>query len=45
MKIIFNPIYINENAPLFYIVSFILLSIIVLAFIWVSKELKNDNDK
>lgn len=42
MKWIFNKVFILENQILFWIVSFILLSIIVISIIWAVKETKKD---
>ena len=44
MKWIFNEVFILENKVVFYVISFLLISLILLAFIFVNRELKkNDN--
>ena len=42
MEWIFSKLFILENPILFWIVSFILFCIIVLAIIWATKESKKD---
>ena len=44
MKWIFNEAFILENKVVFYVISFLLISLILLAFILVKREIKkNDN--
>lgn len=44
MKWIFNKVFILESPILFWIVSFLLLSIIVISIVWAVKETKKDVD-
>lgn len=42
MKLIFNKIFISENIVLFWVVSFLLLIMIILAIVFAAKEIKKD---
>ena len=42
MNFIFNKMFIMENPILFYIVSFLLLIMIILAIVFAVKEIKKD---
>lgn len=42
MSLIFNKMLIMENSVVFYIVSFLLLAMIILAIVFAVKEIKKD---
>lgn len=42
MKLIFDKIFISENIVLFWVVSFLLLIMIILAIVFAAKEIKKD---
>ena len=42
MKLIFDKIFISENIVLFWVVSFLLLIMIILAIVFTAKEIKKD---